>query len=80
MNAAGSAIQIRLVGPAGVFTALDIRDAVVNRDFSPGPGGTVLPPQTRSFAPFVTTKIEVAMSGHGWFLLRGLKLSLVPCP
>lgn len=80
VNAAGSGIQIRLVGPAGVFTALDIRDAVVNRDFSPGPGGTVLPPQTRSFAPFVTTKIEVAMSGHGWFLLRGLKLSLVPCP
>lgn len=80
VDAAGSAIQIRLVGPSGAFTALDIRDAVVNRDFSPGPGGKVLPPQARKFAPFATAKIEVAMSGHGWFLLRGLKLSLVPCP
>lgn len=80
VNTAGSVIQIRLVGPAGVFTALDVRDAAINRDFSPGPGGPVLPPQSRSFAPFATTKIEVAMSGNGWFLLRGLKLSLVPCP
>lgn len=80
VDTAGSAIQIRLFGPSGAFTALDIRDAVVNRDFSPGPGGTVLPPQTRAFAPFLTTKIEVAMRGHGWFLLRGLRLSVVPCP
>lgn len=80
VDAAGSAIQIRLVGPSGAFTALDIRDAVVNRDFSPGPGGRVLPPQARTFAPVVTTRIEAAMSGHGWFLLRGLKLSVVPCP
>jgi len=80
VDAAGSAIQIRLVGPSGALTALDIRDAVVNRDFSPGPGGTVLPSQARKFPPFPTAKIEVAMSGHGWFLLRGLKLSLVPCP
>ncbi len=80
VDAAGSMILVRLVGPSGAHVALDIRDAVVNRDFSPGPGGRVLPPQTRSFAPFLTTKIEVAMSGHGWFLLRGLKLSLVPCP
>jgi hypothetical protein len=80
VNTAGSVIQVRLVGPSGVFTALDVRDAAINRDFSPGPGGPVLPPQARSFAPFATTRIEVAMSGHGWFLLRGLKLSLVPCP
>ena len=80
VDTAGSAIQIRLLGPSGAFTALDIRDAVVNRDFSPGPGGPVLPPQSRTFAPFLTTKIEVAMRGHGWFLLRGLKLSVVPCP
>lgn len=80
VDTAGSAIQIRLVGPSGAYTALDIRNAVVNRDFSPGPGGTVLPPQTRTFAPFTTTKIEVAMSGHGWFLLRGLKLRATPCP
>lgn len=80
VDASGSAIQVRLVGPAGAYAALDIRNAVINRDFSPGPGGPVLPPQTRTFAPFATSRIEVAMSGHGWFLLRGLKLTVVPCP
>lgn len=80
VNTAGSVIQVRLVGPAGSFTALDIRDAAINRAFSPGPGGNVLPPQSRTFAPFLTSRIEVAMSGHGWFMLRGLRLALAPCP
>lgn len=76
----GSMIRITLTGPSGAsHVALHIEEGVVNRGFSPGGSGNVLPAQSRSFAPFLTQRIEVAMRGNGWFSLRGLTFSVVPC-
>lgn len=76
----GSMIRITLTGPSGAsHVALHIEEGVINRGFSPGGSGNVLPAQSRSFAPFLTQRIEVAMRGNGWFSLRGLTFSMVPC-
>jgi hypothetical protein len=77
----GSAIRIVLHGPGGgSHMALHIEGGAINRSFSPGGAGETVPPQTRGFAPFATTRVEVTMEGHGWFLIRGLTFSVVPCP
>jgi hypothetical protein len=80
MSTRGSTIRITLSGPNGAFVALDLRDAAVNRGFSPGGSGNVLPAQSVSFPPVATTRVEVAMTGNGWFLLSGLRFQVAPCP
>lgn len=76
----GSMIKITLTGPSGAsHVALLVEESVINRGFSPGGSGQVLPAQSRTFAPFLTQRIEVAMRGNGWFNLRGLTFSVVPC-
>jgi hypothetical protein len=81
MSTRGARISIELTGPYGAhFMALDLRGVAVNRDFSPGGSGKVVPPQSATFPPFATSRIEVRMSGHGWFLMKGLRFAVVPCP
>lgn len=80
MTTRDASIKIVLSGPSGSRVALDVRDAAINRQFSPGGSGNVLPPQTASFAPFETTRVEVQMTGSGWFMLNGLTFSFAPCP
>ena len=81
MDTRGSAIAIVLHGPAGAsLSALQVEGSAINRSFSPGGSGATVPPQARNFAPFPTSRIEVRMEGHGWFLMRGLTFALTPCP
>jgi hypothetical protein len=76
----GSVIKVTLMGPSGAsHVVLHIEHGAINRDFSPGGRGNVVPAQSRNFPPFLTSSIEVAMSGHGWFMLRGLTFSVVEC-
>jgi len=81
MSTRGARISIVLIGSYGArHTALDLRNVAVNRDFSPGGSGDVVPPQTVEFPPFRTSRIEVDMRGHGWFLMKGLRFRVVACP
>ena len=81
MDTRGSSIDVVLHGPGGASqSALHIEGRAINRSFSPGGSGETVPPQSRSFAPFPTSRIEVRMAGHGWFLMRGLTFAVVPCP
>ena len=78
----GSLIEIVLTDPAGGrFVALQMLDTAIARDFSPGGRAHAsAPPQSRSFAPFPTRRIDLTMRGHGWFLVSGLRFTVVPCP
>ncbi len=81
MSTRGATIRIELIDPyGGRFSALDLRGVAVNRGFSPGGSGKVVPPQSATFRPFRTSRIEVEMRGHGWFLMKGLRFSVVRCP
>ncbi len=81
MDTRESSIAIVLHGAGGTsHTALRIEGSAINRAFSPGASGETVPAQARSFAPFLTSRIEVRMAGPGWFLMRGLTFSVVPCP
>lgn len=81
MSTRGATITIELIDPYGAsFKALDLRGVAVNRDFSPGGSGRVVPAQSADFPPFRTSRIEVEMKGHGWFLMKGLRFTVVPCP
>jgi hypothetical protein len=81
MSTRGATIRIELISPyGGHFTALDLRGVAINRDFSPGGSGDVVPPQSAGFPPFQTGRIDVEMRGHGWFLMKGLRFDVVQCP
>ena len=78
----GSLIEIVLTDPAGGrFVALQMLDTAIARDFSPGGNAHAsAPPQSRSFAPFPTRRIDLTMHGHGWFQVSGLRFTVVACP
>jgi hypothetical protein len=78
----GSLIEIVLTDPSGGrFVALQLLDTAIARDFSPGGSAHAsAPPQSRSFAPFPTRRIDLTMRGHGWFLVSGLRFTVVACP
>ncbi len=80
MSTRGATIRITLSGPGGRYVALDLHDTAVNRGFSPGGSGNVSPPQSITFPPVATTRVEVAMTGNGWFLMSGLRFQVVRCP
>lgn len=82
VDTANSLIEIVLTGPSGErFLALQVLDAAIDRDFSPGGTARVsLPAQNRRFAPVPTGRIDLTMRGHGWFRISGLRFAVVPCP
>lgn len=80
MSTRGSTIRITLSGPSGSHVVLDLSEVAINRPFSPGGSGNVVPAQSRSFDPVEASRVEVSMAGSGWFLMSGLRFSVVPCP
>jgi len=77
----GAKIEITLHDPyGGTYRALDLSGAAIARDFSPGGSGTVVSARSADFPPFRTSRVEVTMTGHGWFLMKGLRFRVVACP
>ncbi|NLH79869.1 MAG: hypothetical protein GX458_03365 [Phyllobacteriaceae bacterium] len=77
----GAKIEITLRGPYGAdYRALDLAGVAIARDFSPGGSGTVISARSADFPPFRTSRVEVTMTGHGWFLMKGLRFRVVACP
>lgn len=80
VDTTGSTITITLHRPDGTsHTALRIEGAAIDRAFSGGGRTQIVPAQTRRFEPVPTERVDVTMTGHGWFLMRGLKFTVVPC-
>lgn len=81
VNTRGASITIDLVGPYGAtMKALDLHGVAIARDFSGDGSGELVPPQSTTFPPFQTMRVEVSMKGNGWFLMKGLTFNVVPCP
>ena len=80
MNSVGSRILVRakLKSNASWFTILDLRDAVVERNFSSGTP-TKIGPVTVMFPVKEVTALRVDMTGNGWFDLANMMFLTVGC-
>jgi hypothetical protein len=80
MNSVGSRILVRakLKSTATLFTILDLRDAVVERNFSSGTP-TNIGPVTVMFPVKEVTALRVDMTGNGWFDLADMLFPTVGC-
>ncbi|MDK9696229.1 MAG: hypothetical protein OEL76_07555 [Siculibacillus sp.] len=82
VDTTASSIIVTLVSPEGARRkVLHVEGAAIDRTFSGGGRATIIvPAQTRRFVAFRTARVEVAMTGHGWFQMNGLRFAVVPCP
>lgn len=77
----GASIVVTLTAADGRrHVVFDLRGVAIARGFSPGGSGVVEPAQQVSFLPMRIVAVEVTMSGHGWFQMRGLSFAPGACP